>query len=287
MDKIRTDHAIGQDRSKITHDIALFWDKTSRAWHTIWGPHIHHGFFENDRETPIEAQEKLIEKLLALLAVTRNDTILDVGCGVGGSSLYLAKKYGAAVIGVTLSRKQVDIATERAEQEAIDNVSFKIDDALSLKSVPDDAIDIVWSLESCEQFHDKELFIKQAFRVLKPGCTLILATWCSDADEYEGWQAKKYRRLCNALQLPYMPTIAHYVRMMQKQGFTISQALDWSAHVKRTWEVGLNSLRAYSFFQILRMSGWRGLRFRVQARMMQEGFDTGSVRYGVFLVHKP
>lgn len=287
MDKVKTDRAIELDRSKITRDIARFWDRTSRAWQTIWGPHIHHGYFESDRETPVEAQEKLIEKLLVLLAISGKDRILDVGCGLGGSSLYLAKKYGASVTGITLSRRQVDIASRLAAKQGLGKVSFRIDDALTLQSVPDASIDIVWSLESCEQFYDKELFIRQAFRVLKPGGRLMLATWCSDADEYQGMQAKKYRKLCVALQVPYMPTIAHYVRILKKQHFVVEQALDWWAHVRRTWEVGLASLGAYSVFQVLKMAGWRGLHFKFQARLMRDAFDTQMLRYGVFLVSKP
>lgn len=288
MEKIRTDQlTITQDRRKVTHSIAEFWDKTSKGWQTVWGPHIHHGYFENKQETPLEAQEKLIEKLVVLLKMSPEDEILDVGCGMGGSSLYLATKYHARVTGVTLSQKQVDIATQLAENGQIRNVSFKVEDALSLASFPNNRFDIVWSLESCEQFYDKELFIKQAFRVLRPGCKLMLATWCSDADEYEGLQAKEYQKLCNSLQLPYMPTIDRYVEMLRRQGFTINQTWDWSANVKGTWEAGLASLRAYSLLHLFKMSGWRGLRFKEQAKLMQEAFNQHRVKYGVFLASKP
>jgi tocopherol O-methyltransferase len=286
METIKTDRPVTLDRPKITREIADFWNKTSKAWQTIWGPHIHHGYFENHGETPVEAQEKLIEKLLALLEISPGDKILDVGCGMGGSSLYLAKKYGATVTGITLSQKQVEMATQLASENRVDNVSFKVEDALSLASFPDNSFDIVWSLESCEQFYDKEMFIQQAFRVLKPGGRLMLATWCSGADEYAGLQAKQYRKLCVSLQLPYMPTINCYAKLLQGQGFTVGHRLDWSTNVEKTWAVGLASLRAYSFFRIFTMSGWRGLLFGQQAKLMQEAFTQQRVKYGVFLAGK-
>jgi len=286
MEAIRTDRPIELDRLKITREIADFWNKTSQAWQTIWGPHIHHGYFETHRETPVEAQEKLIEKLLAQLKISREDKILDVGCGLGGSSLYLAKKYDATVTGITLSQKQVDMATQLAGKDRMENVSFKVEDAQSLASFADNSFDIVWSLESCEQFYDKRMFIQQAFRVLKPGGRLMLATWCSGADEYAGLEAKQYRKLCLALQLPYMPTIDSYTKLLQQQGFVIRQVLDWSANVKETWVVGLASLRTFSFLKIFRMSGWRGLLFARQGKLMHEAFDQQRVRYGVFLAGK-
>jgi tocopherol O-methyltransferase len=286
METIKTDSPIPHDRLKITREIADFWNKTSKAWQTIWGPHIHHGYFESHRETPVEAQEKLIEKLLVPLEISPQDKILDVGCGMGGSSLYLAKKYRATVTGITLSQKQVDMATQLAKEASIENVNFKVEDALSLESFSDNSFDIVWSLESCEQFYDKQRFIQQAFRVLKPGGRLMLATWCSGADEYAGSQAEQYRKLCAALQLPYMPTIDCYAHLLQQQGFIIGHKLDWSTHVKQTWAVGLASLRSYSFLKIFRMSGWRGLLFARQGKLMQEAFNQQRVTYGVFFAGK-
>ena len=286
MDKIMTDRPIMCDRAKITGEIGEFWNKTSKAFQTIWGPHIHHGYYENSRETPVEAQEKLIEKLLDLVEIHPKDKILDAGCGMGGSSLYLAKKFDVDVSGVTLSQKQVEIATALANKDGIRNVSFKVEDALSLASFSDNSFDIVWSLESCEQFFNKQVFFQQAFRVLKPGGRLMLATWCSDADEYSGPQARRYKKLCLSMQLPYMPTIDRYARLLQQTGFMVDQKLDWSSKVKETWAMGLANMRKYSYLEIFRMSGWRGLLFMKPVKLMEEAFNQDKVKYGVFLAHK-
>jgi tocopherol O-methyltransferase len=287
MEKIKTYYPVIEDRSKITREIATFWNKASEGFRTIWGPHIHHGYFDDRGETPIEAQEKLIEKLVGLLEILPLHKILDAGCGMGGSSFYLARKYGAAVTGVSLSQRQVDIATRIADRDGIKNVSFKVEDALSLASFPANEFDLVWSLESCEQFYDKELFVEQAFRVLKPGGRLMLATWCSSADEYQGEEAKKYIRLCKAFQLPYMPTIDHYVQLLQQKGFIKHHVLNWSAKVEKSWKIGLSSVKARSFLKVLKSSGWRGLVFIKNAKMMHYGFQEGRVEYGVFVVRKP
>lgn len=284
---IQTDQPLMIDRSKMTSTIAKFWDNISEGWAKIWGPHIHHGFYENNNPlSPLAAQEKLIINLAQLLKIQPQDKILDVGCGMGGSSMFLAKNYHAIVTGITLSEKQVAIATEQADKSQIMNVSFKIEDALSLQSFPDNYFDVVWSLESCEQFYDKFLFIKQAYRVLKPNGKLMLATWCSDKEEYRDKLANKYRKLCVAFDLPYMPTIEHYRHILQIQDFEINEILDWTENVKKSWEIGISLANAYSLIELFKMGGLRGLRFLKQVNLMKEAFYQNRVKYGVLLATK-
>ena len=285
--KLKTDRPFFHERAKTTEIVGKFWDQTSVGWRTIWGPHIHHGYYENNEsQTPLRAQEKLLEKLIEIVNLESRSKILDVGCGMGGSSLYLAKKHQADVAGITLSKKQVAIATQQAQLENIHSVSFQVEDALSLKSFSDNSFDIVWSLESCEQFYDKKLFIEQAFRVLKPGGKLMLATWCSDREEYAARSAKQYRKLCLAFDLPYMPTIKHYSALLERQNFKLKTVLDWSKQVEKSWEVGVSLANAYSFLQLLKLAGWRGLRFAKQIKLMRAAFQRQTVRYGVLVATK-
>lgn len=286
--KVKTDQPIILNREKITKKIAAFWDQLSESWRTVWGPHIHHGYYETAQFiNPEEAQEKLIEKLAELLVIAPKAKILDVGCGMGATSLILAEKYQAQVTGITISQKQVAIATQQAQEKNIKNVSFKIEDALALESMEDNSFDILWSLESCEQFYDKNLFIQQAYRVLKPGGKILLATWCSSHDEYTGRFAKKYQKLCFAFDVPYMPTIECYRKLLSAQNFTVNTTLDWSTFVQKSWDVGLSLLNAYNFFQLIKMGGWRGFRFAQQIKMMHDAFQQNRVRYGVFVATKP
>lgn len=284
---IRTDEVLIPNREQISHQIAKFWDQISEGWRMVWGEHIHHGYYENNQQlTPKEAQEKLIEKLCARLPISAGMQILDAGCGMGGSSMYLSEKYAAHVLGITLSSKQASIARQQAEERNIKNVTFKVEDALALSSMQDNSFDLVWSLESCEQMFDKALFAKQVFRVLKPGGKFLLATWCSSQNSFVGQLAKKYKKLCLAFDLPYMPTTEWYSAMLVKQQFILTEVLDWSHFVKKSWDIGISLVNAYSFFRILKMAGWRGWRFAQQVKMMQEAFHTGRVHYSVFLAEK-
>lgn len=284
---IKTDRPVILNQKKITAQIAQFWDTISEGWKLIWGEHIHHGYYENNQMiTPREAQEKLIVKLLELLDVPQGCEILDAGCGMGGSSFYLARQFHAKVTGITLSPKQARMAAQQAQQENIKNVSFRVEDALSLSSIADNSIDIVWSLESCEQFYDKALFIKQAYRVLKPGGKLMLATWCSNDEEYKGRDAKNYKKLCLAFDLPYMPTMDYYRSLLTDYHFSLNSSHDWSSQVSKSWETGLSLVNAYSFLKLLTLGGWRGWRFAKQLKLMRNAFQTNKINYGIFIASK-
>jgi len=93
----------------------------------------HYGRDGTEQKDHIQAQVDMIEQLIALGPVTAAENILDVGCGIGGSSRHLAKKFCATVTGITLSPKQVARATELAAAEGMgDRVLFALEDALLL-----------------------------------------------------------------------------------------------------------------------------------------------------------
>jgi MPBQ/MSBQ methyltransferase len=156
-----------------------------------WGEHIHLGYYGpevNYRSKPLqEAQFTFIDEMMKFgsvdPAVDGNAKVLDVGCGFGGTSRYLARALGpnSTVTAITLSPKQVERATELAKEQDTPNVNFMVEDALNM-SFPDNSFDIVWACESGEHMPDKKKYIDQMMRVLKPGGKFVMATWCQRDD---------------------------------------------------------------------------------------------------------
>lgn len=304
---IETSIPVMKDPNKIIQRIAAFWNDVSFGWQEIWGHHIHHGFYDADTENQINnqdiqnkqnkhnicdhqlAQDILVDKLLELLDKTPKTRILDVGCGMGKTALYLAEKLDAEVIGITLSEKQIKLANNLISNRGITlpriQPEFLIEDAHALHKFSDHTFDLVWSLESCEQFYDKRLFLEQANRVLKPGGQLMLATWCADAEHYEGEKAKQYLKICKVFDLPYMPTISHYSKLL-KEYFRVDSVFDWSKSVAPSWKFGREKLQQYSLFKLLRLGGIKGLIFARKLKLMEQAFETGQLRYGVFVATK-
>ena len=107
----------------------------------------------------IQAKYDFIDEMMkfgGLSIENKPKTILDVGCGIGGTSRYLASKFGSdtKVTGISISPKQIERATKLAQEKKLDNVEFKVIDALNM-SFPDNSFDVVWACESGEHMPDK------------------------------------------------------------------------------------------------------------------------------------
>jgi len=148
----------------------------------------------------IQAKFDFVDEMMKLGGINAEEDssarVLDVGCGVGGTSRYLAKKLGpnADVTGITLSPNQVKRATELAVEQGVENAKFTVMNALKM-DFPDNSFDVVWACESGEHMPDKDAYINEMMRVLKPGGKYVMATWCQRDDKVVPFSAKDDRDL--------------------------------------------------------------------------------------------
>ena len=147
----------------------------------LWGEHIHLGFYPPGKDNIDfrKAKEQLVHELVSwsgLNKLPKGSRILDVGCGIGGSSRILAKHYGFNVTGITISPAQVKRAKELTPKEF--NCNFAVMDALNL-SFDNGTFDGIWSVEAGAHMNDKQKFADEMLRTLRPGGFLALADWNS------------------------------------------------------------------------------------------------------------
>ena len=147
----------------------------------LWGEHIHLGFYPS-RKRNIDFKKAKVQfvhelvKWSGLDKLPKGSRILDVGCGIGGSSRILAKYYGFNVIGITISPAQVKRARELTPQGL--NCKFQVMDALQLE-FEDGSFDAIWSVEAGAHMNDKYRFADEMLRTLRPGGYFALADWNS------------------------------------------------------------------------------------------------------------
>ena len=288
--------------STIAEKIQQFYDESSLLWERTWGEHMHHGYYGESgshRKNRRQAQIDLIEELLRWGGVANADTILDVGCGIGGSTLYLAEKYQAKAIGITLSPVQANRAKERAAEKGValsslDNfstldtpvaVDFQVVDALATP-FPDESFDFIWSMESGEHMPDKQGFLTECYRQLKPGGTFLMATWCHrETDNLAGPLTDSERthleQLYELYHLPYVISLSAYQELAEGVGFQNLVSADWSQQVEFFWQDVVQSALDPKVIAGIFQAGTETIRGTAAIALMTTGYRKGLIRYGL------
>ena len=283
--------------NNLYQDIREFYDASSGLWESIWGEHMHHGYYGRNGNYKLDrrqAQIELIEELLIWAGYNKQhvpQNIIDVGCGIGGSTLHLAQKFGSIATGITLSPVQASRAQERAAEIGLDSrVHFEVANALEMP-FEDNTFDLVWSLESGEHMPDKTKFIAECYRVLKPGGKMILATWChretdSFAGELTPSEVAHLKEIYRVYCLPYVISLSEYRTIALECGFENLQADDWSIAVAPFWDVVMDSAITPQAITGLFKAGWQTIQGALSLNLMSRGYARGLIRFGLICASK-
>jgi len=145
----------------------LFWHGDTRAVHYgIWDESV-----KNFQGALLNTNKFLAEKA----NIRPGEKVLDAGCGVGGSAFWLVKNKGVYVVGITISEKQLIKAKKLATKLGLENqTEFYLQDFIKTDFL-NESFDVVWAIESACYALDKSAFLKETYRLLKPGGRLIIA----------------------------------------------------------------------------------------------------------------
>jgi arsenite methyltransferase len=126
----------------------------------------------------------LTERLIRALAVGPGDTVADIACGLGESSLQVARATRASAIGVDLSSDSIATARRAAEREGLEgSVEFLVADAEALP-LAHGAVDGVLCECSLCTFPDKQRAAAELARVLRPGGRLALSDMIAEPERF-------------------------------------------------------------------------------------------------------
>ena len=280
--------------SNLYREIQQFYDESSKLWEDVWGEHMHHGYYGKGGQYKLDrrqAQIDLIEELLIWAGVKKTESIIDIGCGIGGSTLHLAEKYNATAKGITLSPVQAARATERAKTAGLsERVEFQVANALDMP-FEDNSFDLVWSLESGEHMPDKKKFLQECYRVLKPGGKFIMATWChrptnSWAGQLTADEIRHLKEIYRVYCLPYVISLPEYENIVTEIGFKQVCSDDWSISVAPFWDIVIESaINPQAIIGLMR-SSWKTIEAAASLSLMSNGYRRGLIRFGLIAASK-
>jgi tocopherol O-methyltransferase len=167
------------DRQITIEQIRSYYSQTSIDYWTAWlnGENLsmHFGYQETSATSHATSLTRSIEVLSEIAEISSGDQVLDAGCGIGGSSLWLAKEKQARVVGIALGPDQIDAARREAKRRGCSaKAQFLVADFTRLPFAAE-SFDVVWAQESLCHANEKAAFFNEAARVLAPGGRVVVS----------------------------------------------------------------------------------------------------------------
>ena len=253
--------------AELEHRVQDHYDTMTKGFYLQWNPdHIHMGAFEpgecpryseqmKDSAGLERALERMIELVVAPAAIEERHSVVDAGCGVGGTAIYLARTRGCRVTGVNLSRLHLEMADNKAAEAGLDDrVNFKYADCSRGLPFADNSVDVVVNIESARHYSDRGGFLREVHRILKPGGKIVASDWMA-RDALQPSQYEKFiQPLSEAWAMHDLESQSTYIRLVRESGMEVLEFEGFSGKE-------LDNLRiitkTYQSLRLLRFSGMK------------------------------
>lgn len=269
-------------RYNVTTKIQEHYDLASPYYKDLWGPHLHHGYYETGKESKDEAAEQLISRLIQHANFPKGARVLDVGCGIGTTSVWLTQEMGCKVTGITISPIQVQMATDAA-RGLKQKPTFLLHDANDLRLT--DSFDVIWAVEVISHLSKRAEFFKRAAKLLGKGGIVCEAAWLKDEDLGRG-DEKKYIRPIEEGMLVDLPSLSEYKSHFDNNNLRLRYYEDISKQVAKTWDVCLDIAKDRALWRLAYEHSKEFVGFLRSFRAMRNGYKSGAFRYGLIISEK-
>lgn len=214
--------------------VVAYYEQTEKTYEN-WGNsdvyELHYGYRDEPEDDHLTSLMRLNEIVAEEAEIKQGDSILDAGCGVGASSIWLAKNKNAIVNGISLCQAQVEKARNFARSNEIDYLtSFSCQD-YTKTTFADESFDVVWGIESICYAQDKRNFLKEAYRILRPGGRVVVADYFLTKDNFSEIEDHCLRKWLEGWVMPNLPSENEFKNWMSSSDFKNVKAKDITENI--------------------------------------------------------
>ena len=219
-------------------DTERYYDEEDITYRTFWDPEgsLHWGYFDDSTgDDFLTASRHLNEIMLSRSGIDSSSVVLDLGCGNGNTTNWLAEQTGCQITGIDLSGVRVQNAIDAAARlpaAVASKLTFKKASATDLP-FSDGSFSHVWTQATIYHVHDKQTALAEAYRVLRPGGLLVLDDLTKPNVQISPESQKHvYDRLL--FDTPF--SFQGYQDALKSHGFEIVYAEDLAAHLGKSYQ---------------------------------------------------
>jgi len=296
----RNTHLIGahcKDRSNMAaiSEIANYFTECSIDYRRFWtdGKNLamHYGYWDSETSELQDAISNMNKVLCRKASIRPGEAVLDAGCGLGGSAIWIAEHIGARVVGVNVCEKDLQTAARSAKERKVDQLAeFRYGD-MRATGLAAASFDVVWAVESIVHTDDKAVFFHEAHRLLKEGGRLIIADGFLGKERFAF--SKHQTAALNTIEKGWAISIAmpdEYLQAIGKAGFRNIEFKDITPNIMRTsrhiYVRGILLHPVALLLRALRVRTWRGLYNCAACTAQYTMFAQGCWRYGIIYAQK-
>jgi len=210
---------------EVQETVNEYYDECQVDYSMMWGTNehlsMHFGYHDDEHKSLNDAVINLTRVIADKAGVKQGDRILDAGCGVGGSAIWLAENRGASVDGVNINEMQIRKARRGATEHGVDDsVAFHARDYTDTP-FDDSSFDVVWAVESVCHTDDETKFLREARRLLKNDGVLVVADGFLNKPrgEMSGDEQKGVEDMLEGMAAPSLATVDEFREMLVSEGF--------------------------------------------------------------------
>jgi len=218
-----TDCKSSPTREEINKKIIEHYNYNDYFYEYLWANKsnlgFHYGFWEKDTKNRHEAIINENRRVCKALNLDKSDIVLDAGCGIGGTCIWIAENYGCKVTGITISENQAKRAEyhiKRRKTGQLVNVEKR---DFCETEYPDSSFSKVFGIESICYAFDLDVFAREAFRILKPGGRLAIADGYLYPRELQESEKELVKRFCVGWGLPGVLLVEDVKQRLFNAGF--------------------------------------------------------------------